>query len=198
MDNNDVAIEGRVETEFELDHEVYSEKFYQFKVSITRESGTKDTIPVIVSEKLIDVTKDKTNEFVHIEGEFRSYNQQTNDGKVHLCLYLFAEQIFNVSEGVSSDINRIALEGFICKPPTYRKTPFGREISDMLIAVNRPRGKCDYIPCIAWGRNARYAQRLEVGSLIRISGRIQSRNYDKNGCTNVAYEVSVIDMNVIE
>lgn len=198
MCSNKVSIIGRIETGFMLDHDCYHEKFYQFLLSVKRDSGTDDVLPVIVSEKLLDVTKDKIGEYVHIDGEFRSFNNHDDKGKIHLFLYVFPLQIDFLTDPEEVAANSIFLEGYICKKPTYRKTPLGREITDMLIAVNRPSGKSDYLPCIAWGRNAKYAERQLPGSYVSITGRIQSRYYEKEGCPSIAYEVSVITLDLVE
>ena len=163
---------------------------------IARLSDSTDIIPVMVSERLIDVTADYKGSLVIINGQFRSYNRH-EEKKNKLVLSVFAREIEFVDEiSENARTNQIFLDGYICKPPVYRKTPLGREIADVLLAVNRPYGKSDYIPCICWGRNARYASAFEVGGHVLIWGRIQSREYMKRIGENetekrVAYEVSV-------
>ena len=195
--NNAVKISGEIVSDFTYDHEMYGEGFYKVFVQVTRISGNLDTIPVMVSDRIIDVNKNLTGEMVAIEGEFRSYNKHLL-GANKLLLFVLCKKIEIVKYCMNED--EIFLRGFICKNPIYRKTPFKREISDLLIAVNRYYGKSEYIPCICWGRNARYAAGFEIGDEIVIRGRIQSRTYEKKISdtefeTRTAYEVSA---NMIE
>ena len=201
MDNNNqVTVSGKVISAFSFSHESYGEKFYSFHVAVLRKSGMPDIIPIIVSEHLIDITKDYSEEYIQINGQFRSYNQHDGDS-VRLILSVFAESVEFGSPN-DEDRNVVCLDGYICKSPSYRKTPLGREISDILIAVNRHCGKSDYIPCVSWGRNAKYASTLNVGSRIQIVGRIQSREYvkvlDGKEVTRTAYEVSVMNLEQME
>ena len=187
---------GEIASEFEFSHEVFGEGFYMLELLVKRLSDSFDRIPVMISERLIDVTKDYRGEFIQISGQFRSYNRH-EEKKNRLVLSVFArEAVFAEATDDKIKSNQIFLDGFICKPPVYRKTPLGREIADMLVAVNRPYGKSDYIPCISWGRNARFAANFEVGSRVQIWGRIQSRVYvkrleDDRTEKRTAYEVSV-------
>ena len=200
MNNNNVTVVGIVTTGFEYSHEVLGEKFYRMTVAVERNSGTDDLLPVLVSERLIDVTKNYMGEQVKVNGQFRSFSVQ-GETRNRLVLQIFAKEIEQVSEE-SYDFNSITLNGFICKAPIYRTTPLGREICDVLVAVNRPYGKSDYIPCIVWGRNARYLAEQRVGTQIELSGRIQSRNYEKKFDTytetRTAYEVSVAKLEVVK
>lgn len=192
LENNQATLIGTIESKFEFSHETYGEKFYTMQVSAKRLSVTKDILPVMVSERLIDVTQDYTGEMVEVYEQFRSYNKH-DDKHSKLILFVFAREIKFAEEG-TYHTNNILLDGFICKPPVYRKTPNGREIADILLAVNRPHGISDYIPCICWGRDARYIGGCEVGDNILLQGRIQSREYTKKVETEVekrtAYEVS--------
>ena len=196
IENNRVTIIGEVVSEFEFSHEVYGEGFYTVKISVNRLSNSVDVIPLLVSERLVDVNEDMRGMMIEATGQFRSHNSH-EETRNRLVLAIFVREIEFVDvydEEIST--NQIFLDGYICKPPIYRKTPLGREIADLLIAVNRPYGKSDYIPCIAWGRNARYAAGFEVGGHIQVYGRIQSREYTKKinetECEKrVAYEVSV-------
>ena len=187
---------GEIASEFEFSHEVFGEGFYMLELLVKRLSDSFDRIPVMISERLIDVTKDYRGEFIQISGQFRSYNRH-EEKKNRLVLSVFArEAVFAEATDDKIKSNQIFLDGFICKPPVYRKTPLGREIADMLVAVNRPYGKSDYIPCISWGRNASFAANFEVGSRVQIWGRIQSREYvkrleDDRTEKRTAYEVSV-------
>ena len=193
-ENNTVAIAGKIVEGCSFSHEVYGEGFYTFQISSERLSDKEDILPVTISERLIDRELLQVGARVDIVGQLRSYNNYTSK-KNRLVLTIFAREIRLMEAGEEKNENQIFLNGFICKPPIYRKTPFGREISDILVAVNRAYNKSDYIPCIAWGRNARYMANLAVGANIRVWGRVQSRTYQKRiGDAveeRVAYEVSV-------
>ena len=203
IENNQVTIMGQVASEFEFSHEVFGEGFYIVEVLVKRLSNSCDRIPLMVSERLIDVTQDYTGEFIMASGQFRSYNRH-EEQKNRLVLSVFVREIsFMEEEPDGSKTNSILLDGYICKEPIYRKTPLGREIADLLLAVNRPYGKSDYIPCICWGRNARYASGFEVGEHVQVLGRIQSREYVKKLSETetekrVAYEVSVSKLEGME
>ena len=196
IENNQVTIIGEVASGFTFSHEVFGEGFYMVDVSVKRLSNSDDCIPLMVSERLIDVSQDYTGEYIMASGQFRSYNQH-EEKKNRLVLSVFVREISFVEEEVDgAKTNSILLDGYICKRPIYRKTPLGREIADLLLAVNRPYGKSDYIPCICWGRNARFASGFEVGEHVQVLGRIQSREYVKKISETetekrVAYEVSV-------
>ena len=201
IDNNNVTVSGIIASDFQYSHEVYGEKFYVSAVESKRASGTSDFVPITVSERLVDVSETWGGQKVKITGAFRSYNEHTETGN-HLVLSIFVDEIFCV-DSAECDTNEIYLDGYICKEVRYRETPLGRELSDILLAVNRPFGKSDYIPCIVWGRNARYASGLDVGTRVFLDGRIQSREYrkriDENTTeTRVCYEVSAKTINVIE
>lgn len=204
MENNRAALSGEIVSNFGFSHEVYGEKFYTAMLASERTSGQKDIIPIMVSDRLVDVKADWTGRFVKVSGQFRSYN--TREGrKNHLVLSVFVREFEEFEEMPFSDNynNHISLDGHICKQPNYRKTPLGREIADILLAVNRPYGKSDYIPCICWGRNARFASGLKVGTRLQIEGRIQSREYQKRISddeyeTRTAYEVSISKMETVE
>lgn len=191
--NNKVFISGEIVSDATFSHEVYGEGFYEFFVRVMRLSGQADILPVTLSERLIQdgmLAKGKT---ICAQGQFRSYNKLEN-GKSRLMLTIFIREL--LTDPPEKNPNTILLSGYICKPPVYRTTPFNREIADVLVAVNRAYNKSDYIPCIAWGRNARFVQNLAVGDKIAISGRIQSREYQKRLSdtdirTMTAYEVSV-------
>ena len=196
IENNQVTIMGKVATQFSFSHEVFGEGFYMVEVEVKRLSNSEDRIPLMISERLIDVTQDYTGEYIMVHGQFRSYNRH-EEQKNRLVLSVFVREIsFMEEEPDGTKTNSIWLDGYICKEPIYRKTPLGREIADLLLAVNRPYGKSDYIPCICWGRNARYASGFEVGEHVQLLGRIQSREYvkrisDTETEKRVAYEVSV-------
>ena len=200
-ENNVITLVGKIASERRFSHEVYGEGFYIFDLEVPRLSDNSDIIPVTVSERILS-DEYQIGTKIKIDGQFRSYNNYENE-KNKLVLTVFVKDIKLFEEGEDDKINpnEIILNGFICKKPIYRTTPFGREISDILLAVNRAYNKSDYIPCIAWGRNARYCQNLEVGENIKLWGRIQSRQYEKkfeDGTSEIrrAYEVSVSKMEI--
>ena len=203
FDNNQVSIAGEVISDFTFSHDVFGEGFYVLEVVVSRLSNSYDMIPVMVSERLIDVKQDYKGKFVEVLGQFRSYNRH-EESKNKLVLSVFAREVKMVEElSENAKPNHIFLDGFVCNPPIYRKTPLGREIADVLLAVNRPYGKSDYIPCICWGRNARFAESFAVGGHVQIWGRIQSREYQKKMNEldfekRVAYEVSVSKLEYLE
>lgn len=196
FENNQVTITGEVVSEFQYSHEVFGEGFYMVEVSVNRLSNFADIIPMMVSERLIDTQQSCIGRFIRVDGQFRSYNRH-EEKRNRLVLSVFVRELEFVDEVPEGDkSNQIFLDGYICKEPIYRKTPLGREIADLLIAVNRSYGKSDYIPCICWGRNARYASGFEIGGHVQVNGRIQSREYVKKLSETevehrVAYEVSV-------
>ena len=208
-ENNQLVLVGKVTSDKRMSHEIYGEKFYIFDLSVPRLSGNADLIPITISERLLLEEDLEIGKNVIIEGQFRSYNSYENE-KNKLVLTVFAKEIkfaedqeeeFKPTKENTS--NEVVLDGFICKKPIYRKTPFGREIADILLAVNRAYNKSDYIPCIAWGRNARFCENIPVGTEVRIIGRVQSRQYEKkyeDGTSEIkiAYEVSVASLEVID
>lgn len=206
MDNNDnrsnnkVTVEGIVESRCKFSHELYGEKFYEFTLGCKRTSEVMDYIPIMISDRLVDIKRIKCGDCLVLQGQFRSFNDNRGE-KRKLKLVVFATEVYENDE--SKNVNTIILDGYICKQPMYRNTPLGREIADLLLAVNRVYGKSDYIPCIAWGRNARFVDRLGIGTHVKIEGRIQSRNYlkhyqDGNEEERTAYEVSVSRIDVVE
>ena len=214
LENNYLTLVGKVTGEKTFSHEIYGESFYVFNLEVARLSGNSDIIPITISERLLQEDTLQEGKKLLIKGQFRSYNSYENE-KNRLILTVFAKDLKEIEETeteneeenemVKKDIitNEVVLVGFICKKPIYRQTPFGREISDILLAVNRAYNKSDYIPCIAWGRNARFCQNLEVGTQVKVVGRVQSRSYEKkqeDGSVEnrVAYEVSIGSLEVIE
>lgn len=200
-ENNVAVVSGTMLGGFQYDHTCSGEKFMKFFLLSDRLSEAQDVIPVIVSERLLSVADVSKGSFVEVIGEYRSYNW-TDDEKMHLDLFLFAREI-SFDDDFCFKVNEVILDGFVCKPPAYRETPSGREIADVLLAVNRPYGKSDYIPCILWGRNARFSESFEVGERIKVWGRIQSREYQKRIADDlfekrVAYEVSVGKVEITE
>ena len=196
MENNRVTVIGTIVSDFTFSHAVFGEGFYLVDLSVSRLSEQADVIPLMVSERLMDVTRDYRGCTIEADGQFRSYNRHEGT-KNRLMLSVFVREIHFMDEFTDyTKTNQIFLDGYICKAPIYRKTPLGREIADLLLAVNRPYGKSDYIPCICWGRNARYASAFAVGGHVLIWGRIQSREYMKRLSETemekrTAYEVSV-------
>ena len=203
IENNQVTIMGEVASPFTFSHEGFGEGFYMMDVNVKRLSNSEDRIPLMISERLIDVSQDYTGEFIMVSGQFRSYNRH-DEQKNRLVLSVFVREVSFIEEELDgAKTNNIFLDGYICKLPVYRKTPLGREIADLLLAVNRPYGKSDYIPCICWGRNARFASTFEVGEHVQIMGRIQSREYIKKLTETetekrIAYEVSVSKLECLE
>ncbi len=213
LENNYLTLVGKVTGEKRFSHEIYGESFYVFNLEIPRLSGNSDIIPITVSERLLQEETLQEGKKLLIKGQFRSYNSYENE-KNRLILTVFAKDIVELEENEVEEeeneivkketiTNEVVLVGYICKKPIYRQTPFGREISDLLLAVNRAYNKSDYIPCIAWGRTARFCQNLEVGSQVKVVGRVQSRTYEKkheDGSveTRIAYEVSVGSLEVID
>ena len=193
-ENNQVILKGRVAAEPAYSHSLYGEKFFNLMLEVPRLSGVADVLPVMASDRLLHLMNVMVGDEIAVIGQLRSYNR-LQDGRNRLILTVFARHIAP-PEDVADNPNQVLLEGFVCRAPVYRTTPFGREITDLLIAVNRPYNKSDYIPVISWGRNARYAETLEVGQKVFIHGRMQSRQYQKklvDGSVEnrTAYEVSV-------
>ena len=208
LENNYLTLVGKVTGEKKFSHEIYGEKFYSFNLSIPRLSGNSDIIPITISERLItDEMLTEGNKLL-IKGQFRSYNSYENE-RNKLILTVFAKDVLTEDKLTEEELeqtkktsNEVRLLGYICKNPIYRQTPFGREIADVLLAVNRAYNKSDYIPSIAWGRNARFCQNLAVGTEVKVVGRVQSRNYEKkheDGTieNRVAYEVSISSLEVL-
>jgi len=190
--NNKVYLHGFVDSGLTYSHELFGEDFYEFNLKVPRLSSQPDIIPITVSSRLLVDNKLNLGDAIGLNGQFRSYNKIIED-KSKLMLTVFVRDF---CEKQGDNPNMAELKGYICKPPIYRTTPFNREICDVLLAVNRAYNKSDYIPCIAWGRNARFAKSVEVGSRITIVGRIQSREYVKKFSeekqeTRVAYELSI-------
>lgn len=196
--NNQVELIGRIVSDYTFSHELFGEGFYTMNVEMERTSGIMDTLNCLISDRLADTSVNATGCRVKITGQFRSFNQPDKEtGRSRLLLQVFVQEIEEIEETIERDKNAIELHGFLCKEPIYRTTPLGREITDFLIAVNRPYGKSDYIPCICWGRNARFASGLPIGEKVCIKGRIQSKEYYKRNAngkkektSRIAYEVS--------
>lgn len=207
-ENNYLVLVGNIVSDKTFSHEIYGESFYLFNLEIARLSGNADIIPITISERLIANFDLSIGKKVVVEGQFRSYNSYENE-RNRLVLTVFAKDIMEYKEEQEEEeqkekvSNEVVLKGYVCKKPIYRKTPFGREIADILLAVNRAYNKSDYIPCIAWGRNARFCENMEVGTEVKIVGRVQSRIYEKkfeDGTVEqkVAYEVSIGSLEVIK
>ena len=201
-ENNKVILVGEVIEDLKISNETFNEKFYSFKMSVKRLSGDTDELEIVISEKILSNDLIKIGNTIVVDGEIRSYNYvMENEERRKLILSVFAKEVKELKDE-DLTTNEVTLIGYICKKPIYRKTPFGREIADILLAVNRVYGKSDYLPCIAWGRNAKFASTLEIGDKIKITGRMQSRQYTKkNGETEekkVAYEISLAGIEKIE
>ena len=210
LENNRVFLSGKIVSPFTFSHKIMGEGFYLMEIEILRLSEQADRIPVMISERLMKTDQDMIGMDISIYGQFRSYNRYEKNDKIKLVLYVFAQEICFLDEDETTSVqmrdnsrdNQIELDGYICKVPIYRKTPLGREITDILLAVNRSYGKSDYIPLILWGRNARFGANLEIGARVQVKGRIQSRGYIKrfdNGETEkrMAYEVSVSKIEIM-
>ena len=201
-ENNYLVLIGKIISDKTFSHEIYGESFYVFNLEVPRLSGNEDIIPITISERLIANFDLTIGRKVVIEGQFRSYNSYENE-KNRLVLTVFAKDIIDYKEEQEENVsNEVVLNGYVCKKPIYRQTPFGREIADLLLAVNRAYNKSDYIPTIAWGRNARFCENIEVGTEVKVVGRVQSRTYEKkyeDGTieNKVAYEVSVGSLEVV-
>ena len=201
IENNRAEVIGIVSDEPKISHEIYGEKFYVFTLRIPRLSGISDNVKIMVSDRLLNDMHISAGDVIEVEGQFRSYNDYEN-GENRLVLTVFAKDIRYAEEENEKNPNLLYLNGFICKTPVYRTTPFGREITDLLLAVNRSYNKSDYIPIIAWGRNARYCKNINIGDNIKVWGRIQSRIYQKHiseeeVVEKTAYEVSVSRLEMV-
>ena len=204
LNNNQVVVAGEIVSDFRFSHEIFGEGFYMVDLVVSRLSDAHDVIPLMVSDRLFDVEKSHIGEKVLAKGQFRSYNKH-EENKNRLILSVFVREIERIDavDDKENKPNQIYLDGYICKEPIYRMTPLGREIADLLLAVNRPYGKSDYIPCICWGRNARFASAFEVGEHVQVMGRIQSREYmkkldEEHVEKRVAFEVSVSKLEHLE
>ena len=206
-ENNYLVLVGEITSEKKFSHEIYGESFYVFNLEVPRLSNVTDIIPITISERLITNFDLSIGKKILVEGQFRSYNTYENE-KSRLVLTVFAKEVREYNEEAEKEDNQekvsneVVLSGYICKKPIYRQTPFGREIADLLLAVNRAYNKSDYIPCIAWGRNARFCQDMPTGTEVKVIGRIQSRQYEKkyeDGTSEIktAYEVSIGSLEVI-
>lgn len=203
LENNEVVLIGKVVSDIKFSHKVYGEGFYTFELEVPRLSSSADILPVTISERILPSIGNVQGKVLEVLGQFRSYNQY-EEGKNRLILTVFILEVKEVSDQeLAKNKNYIYLNGYVCKEPIYRTTPFGREITDLLLAVNRSYHKSDYIPCITWGRNARFAQNLAVGDHIQVWGRIQSRIYQKkletgDTATKIAYEISISKMETVD
>jgi single-stranded DNA-binding protein len=199
IENNKIELCGVIASTPELNHKTYGENFYGFRLSCSRKSTEKDMLPIIVSDRLVEIKDLQVGKKISVKGQVRTFNKHISDDKRKLLIMVFARDVREIeeeSESAPEFNNNVKLSGYICKPPVYRVTPKGREIADVLIAVNRTYGKSDYIPCITWGRNARFAGNLDIGTRIDVEGRLQSREYTKkldDGTEEIrtAYEISV-------
>ena len=205
--NNSIKVSGEVLTEPVFNHEVYGEGFYIFTLGSNRSSDNVDELPICISERLVDIESIVVGAVVEVTGQVRTFNKRNEqDNKAHLVINVFTRELEFIDDSNREDFNEVTLTGYLCKKPNYRTTPLGREICDMLLAVNRPYGKSDYVPAIAWGRNAGWANTLEVGTKLTLKGRLQSRKYQKKLRENpdgtavaeerTAYEMSVSKLEV--
>jgi len=186
ISNNNVSVSGIIKS-VDFSHSCHGEQFYLVNLAVERLSGVNDIVPCILSDRVFKVSKDYIGNPVKVIGQYRSYSKKENGNK-RLLLFVFVQSFI---PGTLEDINHIKLKGYICKPPTFRKTPLGKEISDLLIAVTRGFNKIDYIPCVAWGNNAIYSSSLNIGDFVTVQGRMQSRVYVKDNQNKMAYEMSI-------
>lgn len=197
--NNTVLVKGTIASNPVFDYNTHGENFFKLTLRVSRLSKHNDMLPIVISERLLDITSLNQNDTICVRGQFRSYNKLI-DGKSKLMLHIFASEITTSYNRL--DINDVALTGYICKPPVYRTTPLGRTITDIMLAVNRQSNKSDYIPCVIWGRNADYCKNLPLGTKLSLKGRIQSREYmkvqpDNSSSRMTAYEVSVCQLSIV-
>lgn len=196
-ENNQAIIRGEIASRFVFSHEFYGIRFYKVFVKVRRRSDAVDLLPVLVSDEQVDVTADYIGDFITVNGQYRSRDCHDDGQKRRLILYVYAKKVgFTGAELDADKMNHVMLDGFIVQIPVFRRTLLGKEITDIILAVNRPYGHTDYIPCILWGKDAEEAADWEVGKHVRITGKIQSRKYIKKltgtkSEERVAYEVSV-------
>jgi primosomal replication protein N len=193
---NSIYLMGEMLSPLKYSHTVYGEGFYNFEMGVSRLSGKMDVLPLTVSERILDFSPVYEGEVFSVTGQIRSYNKRNEDGSNRLLITVFIKEIIKEPETQQKNANEVTLEGYVCKPTTYRVTPLGREITDMLLAVNRAFNKSDYIPCIVWGRNAKFAKKFVPGNKLAVCGRLQSRDYEKaldsgDIIVRTAFEVSL-------
>ena len=189
---NHIELIGALASAPVFSHDNHGRRFYSFTMEVARLSGTTDTLPILASAELLSQTEAAEGSSLKITGQIRSFNNRASDGR-RLIISVLAETIEVCN---APHDNQVRLSGIICKEPTYRRTPLGREICDIMLAVNRPYHRADYLPCILWGRAAQEAAAWKVGTSVTLNGRLQSRAYiklvDGNPEQRTAYEVSVI------
>lgn len=196
---NTVYLRGCVVSPPVYSHESHGRPYYLFMLETRRLSGVEDVIRILANKEVLDEYSCRPGDTVTVEGSLRSFNNKSGGGDSKLVITVLAR---NLCEGISPHENKVILAGTLCKPPVYRRTPLGREICDLILAVGRPYGRADYLPCIAWGAGARQCAECVVGDKLLVEGRIQSRGYikiiDGNQCNRTAFEVSVGQLEVIE
>lgn len=193
-DRNEARLRGWAAGEAELSHRSHGEVFYRFPLSVPRLSGINDVVTVTAPGRLLELCPVERGDELEVTGAVRTYNNRTGVGN-RLIITVYAHAL---SHSLADPENQLKLRGTICRPPTHRFTPLGREICDMILAVNRSYGRSDYLPCIAWGSLAGRCARLEVGRRLELTGRLQSRIYhketDQGSQERTAYEVSVMEL----
>ena len=189
---NQITLRGSLRALPEFSHENHGKRFYRFFLEVPRLSGAVDTLPVIAKETILNTVDPSGGEMLTVTGQVRSHNLRDN-GKRHLSVFVFAASIA-AEDG--EPINTVLLDAIVCREPTYRRTPLGREICDVMLAVPRAFHRADYLPCILWGRVAAEAAQCTVGDRLIINGRLQSRIYtkltDEGAQERTTYEVSAL------
>ena len=195
---NRVVLCGTVAGKPEYSHMSRDVEFYTFPLEVARLSGNIDRLNIIARRQLLENIEIEENSFLTVCGELRSFNNKSDVGN-KLIITVYAREI--CFDGIT-DVNNVYLTGTLCKKPTLRTTPMGRDICDLMLAVNRHYGRSDYLPCIAWGTKARDASQWDVGTVISLEGRIQSRRYiktiDGQAFEKIAFEVSVTELSIVE
>ncbi len=194
---NQVILRGTLASAPRFSHENHGKRFFRFYLDVPRLSSAVDTLPIVAPEALLESTLLEEGALLCVTGQVRSHNLRS-DGKRHLLIFVFASSLA-LQDGEPA--NQVTLEGFLCREPTYRRTPLGREICDVMLAVPRAFQRADYLPCILWGRTAQEISRCHTRDSLRITGRLQSRVYTKvteeGSQQKTAYEISALTAQIL-
>ena len=195
---NQILLRGELDTLPAFSHESHGRRFYSFTLAVERLSGTMDLLHCVAAEELVQALDPSGGEMVELIGQVRSFNNRSGAGR-RLVISAYAEQLRTCDD---EPANEVILCGSICRQPIFRRTPLGREICDLMLAVNRPYRRADYLPCILWGHTAQHCANFPVGTTLQLTGRLQSRTYVKQLETGseqrVAYEISAITAGAVE